>query len=409
MTAHVNVTRGVSKRGFRPSSKLRERAKDATVSIVVPCLNEEAVIGEFVDWCHKGLRDAGRAGQILIVDSSTDRSPEIARERGAEVVQVPRRGLGRAYIDALPSITGDYVIMGDCDLTYDFRAVAPFIDKLDEGYEFVMGSRFAGEIEPGAMPRLHRYFGTPVTTWVLNLIYGSRYSDIHCGMRAMTREALVGLGLESQSWEYASEMVLKAARQKLKVAEVPVRFYKDREGRVSHHKRNGWLSPWIAGWINLKVMFLYAPDFFMWRPGWLLFLLGLLLTTALGAGPVRLLGVGLDLHSMLLGLTMTTLGYSALQLATLARAFYNFDPARGRRLAQAFTYDRGVIAAGLLTGAGVALNAVLLVHWLRHGLMLSRVSHPGLFGLLLIILGFQTFVFTLLFHMIQDRRGGEPG
>jgi glycosyltransferase involved in cell wall biosynthesis len=404
------LTRSLLKRGERPSAGARQRvkAREATVSIVVPCLNEETVIGEFIDWCHQGLRDAGRSGQILIVDSSTDRSPEIARARGAQVLQVPLRGLGRAYIDAIPAITGDYVIMGDCDLTYDFRALAPFVEKLDDGYDFVMGSRFAGEIEPGSMPGLHRYFGTPVTTWVLNLIYGSHYSDIHCGMRAMTRESLLGLGLESQSWEYASEMVLKAARQRLKIAEVPVHFYKDREGRVSHHKRSGWLSPWIAGWINLKVMFLFAPDFFMWRPGWLLFLLGLLLTGGLSRGPVQAFGVGFDLHSMLLGLTMTTLGYTALQFATLARAYYNFDPPRTKRLARLFTYDRGVVSAALIGGAGLALNALLTVHWFRHGLKLSHVSHPGLFGLMLIILGFQTFVFTLLFQMIQSR-GRDAG
>jgi glycosyltransferase involved in cell wall biosynthesis len=393
---------------------MRERVRSSatsppkTVSIVVPCLNEEAVIGEFVDWCREGLRAAGREGQILIVDSSTDRSPQIAKEHGADVLDVPKMGLGRAYIDAIPYVRGDYVILGDCDLTYDFRELGPFVEKLDQGCDFVMGNRFAGAIEPGAMPALHRYFGTPITTWILNVIYGSRYGDIHCGMRAITREALLGLRLESQSWEYASEMVLKAARQNLKVAEVPVRFYKDREGRVSHHKRLGWLSPWIAGWINLRVMFLYAPDFFMWGPGWVLFLLGLFLASCLSRGPVHWLGVGLDLHSMLLGLTMTTLGYSAIQFATLARTFYNFDRDRTRRLAQRFTYDRGMLAAAVLGGAGLLCNVVLLGDWLRHSLRLSQISYAGLLGLLLIILGFQTFLFTLSFHMIQKRPEG-PG
>lgn len=392
----------------RPTTSRLVVANPRTVSIVVPCLNEEAVIGEFIDWCRAGLHDSGREGQILIVDSSTDRSPEIARAHGAEVLTVPLRGLGRAYIDAIHAIRGDYVIMGDCDLTYDFREIAPFFDKLDEGHDFVIGNRFSGQIEPGAMPNLHRYFGTPLTTWILNRIYGARYSDIHCGMRALTREALVGLSLESQSWEYASEMVLKAARQNLKVAEVPVKFYKDREGRLSHHKRNGWLSPWIAGWINLKVMFLYAPDFFLSKPGWFLLLLGLFLTTGLSRGPTRLFGVGLDLHSMLLGLTCTTLGYSAIQFATLARVFYNFDPPRTSRLARIFTYDRGMLASTLLVVAGMVLNASLMIDWLRHGLKLSEISHPGLFGLMLIIVGFQTFVFTLSFHMIQNRRRGQP-
>jgi glycosyltransferase involved in cell wall biosynthesis len=372
-----------------------------TVSIVVPCLNEELCIGEFVDWCSDGLKKAGRQGQILIIDSSTDRSAEIAEAQGAEVLRTPKRGLGRAYIEALPHIKGDYVIMGDCDLTYDFRDLKPFVDRLDQGDDFVMGSRFKGYIEPGAMPKLHQYFGTPVTTWILNFMYGTRYSDIHCGMRAMTRTALDRIHLESQSWEYASEMVLKAAKLRLKIGEVPVRFYKDREGRLSHHKRAGWLSPWRAGWINLKVMFLYAPDFFLMKPGWIMFVLGLLLTVSLIGGPFKLFGVGLDLHSMLLGITLTTLGYSAVQFATLAQVFYNFDPKRRRRLASWLTYDRGVATAGLLAGVGFLLNAILLAHWIKVGTLLDEISHPALFGLMLLILGFQTFTFTLLFHMIH--------
>jgi glycosyltransferase involved in cell wall biosynthesis len=394
---------GRARHSDRPSVRMHARASK-TVSIVVPCLNEERVIGEFVAWCREGLRAVGREYQILIIDSSDDDSPRIAAEQGAQVLRVPKRGLGRAYIDAIPHITGDYVIMGDCDLTYDFRDLAPFLAKLDQGYEFVMGNRFAGAIEPGAMPKLHRYFGTPLTTWILNLIYGSNYSDIHCGMRAMTREALARIHLESQSWEYASEMVLKAALLKLRVAEVPVRFYKDREGRVSHHKRAGWFSPWVAGWINLKVMFLYAPDFFVRKPGWLMLTFGLLIALSLCAGPIQLGGVGFDLHWMLLGVTLATLGYSALQLATLVRAFYNFDPEGLRTLARRFTYNRGVFTGGALAALGGLLNGTLLLTWIHHGLRLSRVSHPALFGLLLIILGFQTFVFTLLFHMIQKRR-----
>jgi glycosyltransferase involved in cell wall biosynthesis len=381
----------------RPSPELK------TISIVVPCLNEEICIGEFVDWCREGLAEVGRPSQILIVDSSTDRSPEIAEEHGAEVLRVPKRGLGRAYIDALPHIRGDYIIMGDCDLTYDFREIKPFVDKLDEGNDFVIGSRFAGYIEPGAMPKLHRYFGTPLTTWILNFIYGSRYSDIHCGMRALTREALDRIHLDSQSWEYASEMVLKAARLRLRTAEVPVRFYKDRDGRLSHHKRAGWFSPWQAGWINLKSMFLYAPDFFLKWPGWLMLALGLVLSASLARGPYHLAGVGMNMHFMLLGFTLTTLGYSAVQLSVLARAFYNFDPAWRGRLARWLTYDRGVLTGMGVAAVGVLNNLVLLANWLHQGMTLKQISYQALFGLLLIVLGFQTFTFTLLFQMINGR------
>jgi glycosyltransferase involved in cell wall biosynthesis len=390
-----------------PTTASSQGPAQKTVSIVVPCLNEELVIGEFVDWCKEGLKKAGLRGQILIIDSSTDRSAEIAKKHGAEVLHTPKRGLGRAYIDALPHITGDYVIMGDCDLTYDFRDIKVFVDHLEQGHDFVMGSRFKGYIEAGAMPKLHQFFGTPGTTWILNRMYGTRYSDIHCGMRAMTRDALFRINLESQSWEYASEMVLKAAKLRLKISEVPVRFYKDRDGRLSHHKRAGWLSPWRAGWINMKVMFLYAPDFFLMKPGWIMFVLGLLLTTSLVGGPFHLGSVGLDLHTMLLGITLATLGYSAVQFATLAQVFYNFDPKRRRRLAQWLTYNRGMLASGALGLIGLSLNSILLVHWVRGGLRLEQISYPAVFGLMLLILAFQTFTFTLLFHMIHMRYEGR--
>ncbi len=188
------------------------------ISIVVPALNEKITIGEFVDWCRQGLAKAGVSGEILIVDSSSDGTPEIALSRGARVLRTPKRGLGRAYIDALPYIRGKFIVMGDCDLTYDFRALKDFVDRYHEGYEFVMGSRFKGSIEPAAMPALHRYFGTPLTTWILNSIYRSTFTDIHCGMRGMTKSALERIDLQSQSWEYASEMVLKATRLGLRIA-----------------------------------------------------------------------------------------------------------------------------------------------------------------------------------------------
>ena len=374
------------------------------VSIVTPCLNEELVVGEFVDWCHEGLERAGVEGEIVIVDSSTDRSAEIAEAHGARVLRTPRRGLGRAYIDAEPHLRGEWIIMGDCDLTYDFREVRPFIDQLAEGYEFVMGSRFRGYIEPGAMPRLHRFFGTPLTTWILNRMYRSRFSDIHCGMRAMTADALRRIDLQSQSWEYASEMVVKAAKLRLRTAEVPVRFFKDRDGRESHHKRAGWWSPWAAGWRNLSVMFLYAPDFFLIVPGILMLVLGLVLSVVLAAGPVEI-GVGLDLHWMLLGVALSLLGYSALQLGVLARVHYDFDPAFSERTLRLLTISRGSLAAGTLVLAGLVLDLILLEDWISHGFRLTDLSYTGTLGLLLIVLGFQTFTFTLLLQML-GRRGG---
>jgi len=225
------------------------------LTFLIPALNEEITIGEFVDWCKEGLHAAEVKGQILIIDSSTDNTTQIALQHGSEVLTVPRKGLGRAYIDAIPYVRGKYVIMGDADLTYDVRNIKPFLEKFREGYEFIMGSRFKGRIAPRAMPPLHRYFGTPLTTWMLNRVYKSSFSDIHCGLRGITLDALKEMQLESQSWQYATETIIKSIKLGLKSTEVPVDFYKDREGRQSHHRRTGWYSPWLAGLSTLKTIF----------------------------------------------------------------------------------------------------------------------------------------------------------
>jgi len=376
-------------------------ASPVDVSIVVPSLNEEITVGEFVDWCRQGLESAGVRGQILIVDSSTDKTPEIALAHGGEVLRTPKRGLGRAYIDASSYIRGQWIIMGDADLTYDFRELSPFVEAFRKGAEFVMGSRFRGSIERGAMPGLHRYFGTPLTTWILNRIYGSRYSDIHCGMRGLTRSALEQIDLKSQSWEYASEMVLKAARLKLVTAEVPVKFYKDREGRFSHHRRMGWLSPWIAGWLNLKVMLVYTPDSFLLKPGIVLTAVGALISCALAMGPVTIGGVGFSLYWLLFGVTCVTLGYSSIQIGVLARVMHGLRPKSLKRLRQVLSYDRGMLISAGCVLVGIILLGTLVYHYLNSEFKLFEISHPAIFGLLLIIVGFQTFCFTLLLEMAQ--------
>jgi hypothetical protein len=264
-----------------------------------------------------------------------------------------------------------------------------------------MGSRFRGSIEKGAMPALHRYFGTPLTTWILNRIYGGHYSDIHCGMRGLTRSALERIDLKSQSWEYASEMVLKAARLNLATAEVPVKFYRDREGRVSHHRREGWLSPWVAGWLNLKVMLVYTPDSFLLRPGIVLVGIGLLISLALAPGPLTIGGVGFSLYWMLFGVTCFTLGYSSIQIGVLARVLHGLRPQSLGRLQRALNYNRGMLLSAVCVIVGVVLLGILVYHYLHSAFRLFEISHPAIFGLLLIIAGFQTFCFTLLLEMAQ--------
>jgi glycosyltransferase involved in cell wall biosynthesis len=371
------------------------------VSIVIPALNEQLTIGDFVDWCKEGLAKAGAVGEILIIDSSTDRTKEIALAHGARVLSTPKRGLGRAYIDSLPYIRGKYIVMGDCDCTYDFRELTPFVEKFRGGAEFVMGSRFRGYIEPGAMPPLHRYFGTPITTWILNVIFGSKFSDIHCGMRGITKSAFERMTLRSQSWEYASEMVLKSVHMDLATEEVPIRFLKDREGRLSHHKRSGWFSPFAAAWINLRAMFVYGANFFLYKPGFLMLLLGLLLLLPLSAGELTIGPITFSLYWMLLGVTLGTLGLQCIYLGVIAQVFFDYTGERTRVWFRRFPYTRTVAIAAALSVAGLVLSISLIVSYIHHDYRLvegNMVNHLGVTGLFLLIAGFTTFTFTLILH-----------
>lgn len=369
------------------------------ISIVIPALNEETTVGDFVDWCREGLAAAGVSGEVVIIDSGTDRTTELALEHGARVLKTPRRGLGRAYIDALPFIRGKYVLMGDADCTYDFRELTPFLEKFHEGNEFVMGSRWKGSIEPGSMPPLHQYLGTPLTTWILNVVYGSHFSDIHCGMRGMTAVALRRMGLQSQSWEYASEMVLKSVHMRLRTAEVPVRFLKDREGRMSHHRRAGWWSPFQAAWINLRAMFVYGADFFAFRPGLAMLAVGLVLTLPLSFGPITVGPVHFSLYWMLLGMTLTLLGLQSFYMGCLAQVLHDYSGAARRRWLRIFPYTRTVLGSAVAFGLGLILSAALAIDYLRSGLALGasdRIPYLGALGLLLLVTSFMTFTFALL-------------
>ncbi len=384
---------------------------DPELSIVVPALNEELTVGEFVAWCKEGLATAKVAGEILIVDSSDDRTAEIARAGGARVLKVPRRGLGRAYIDALPHVRGKWIVMGDADCTYDFREIAPFVDRFRDGFEYVMGSRWKGSIETGSMPALHRYFGTPFTTFILNRLFNSRFTDIHCGMRGITRDALERMNLQSQSWEYASEMVLKSVKMNLGTAEVPVTFLKDREGRLSHHKREGWLSPFLAAWINLRAMFIYGSDYFLVKTGAVLTVIGLLLTLSLTFGNIVVGSLHLSLNTQFLGVAVLAVGCQTLFFGCVAQVLFDYTGRHSIRWRRLFPYTRTVLIAFGLVVLGIVLAIPLMVTFLNHDLALAGsdavVNHVAVTGLAASITGAQLFVSTLLLHgaIIATTRG----
>ncbi len=292
--------------------------------------------------------------------------------------------------------------MGDADCTYDFRELIPFVEAFQSGAEFVMGSRWKGSIEPGAMPPHHQYFGTPFTTWILNRLYSSRFSDIHCGMRGITKESLERMQLQSQSWEYASEMVLKSVHMKLKTVEVPVHFLKDRNGRVSHHRREGWWSPFAAAWINLKAMFIYGSDFFTFKPGVISFLLGLLLCLPATFGVVTIGSISLSLFWQLLGMSLVVLGLIGIYAGIISKVLFDYTGQEATKWTRILSYTRSTIISGALTFIGISTMVPLLNDYFSNGLVLPPPPHPSthlaITGLMLSLSGLITFNFTLIIH-----------
>ena len=211
------------------------------ISVVIPCLNEEEAVGKVVDQALEGIRRSGRTGEVIVVDNaSTDRSAEVAAEHGATVVREERPGYGSAYLAGLAVAHGDFIVMGDADETYPMQDLAPFVERLAEGDDLVMGSRFEGTIHGEAMPWLNRHVGNPILTGLLNILFGVKISDAHCGMRAVRRDALPTLDLHSTGMEFASEMVFKAFRRKLRVSEIPIDYYP----RVGESKLNRFGDAW---------------------------------------------------------------------------------------------------------------------------------------------------------------------
>lgn len=293
------------------------------VSIVVPTKNESITVAQFIHWCNEGFTRAGVTGEIILVDNSSDNTPHLARALGAKVIELKKNGLGVAYQAAQKKIKGKYVVLGDADCTYDFRKISPFISALDDGYDFVLGNRFKGKIEKGSMPLHHQYFGSPATSFIFKFGLGLPTGDIHCGMRAMTQELFNSLPFLELGWEYATEMIVSARNLDAKITEIPIDFYKEPAGRVSHHKRSSWLSPFRAGWGTLRVTTTYLIDRIFVIPGLILLFISTALNAAIFIFPNSLLSffkVGLLAQSILV--FVSSIGAFAFTTGILARFAY---------------------------------------------------------------------------------------
>ncbi|MEE8226978.1 MAG: glycosyltransferase family 2 protein, partial [Kiloniellales bacterium] len=289
-------------------------------------------------------------GEVLVADNgSTDDSPAIAESLGARVVKVPERGYGGALLGGIAAARGRYVIMGDADDSYDFTALDLFIDKLREGYELVMGNRFKGGIRPGAMPPLHRYLGNPVLTAIGRRFFGSKIGDFHCGLRGFNREAIRRLNLTTTGMEFASEMVVKATLQKLRIAEVPTTLSPDGRTRPSH------LRSWRDGWRHLRFLLLFSPRWLFLYPGGLLTLAGIASMLWLLPGPRTVGGLTLDVHTLVYSAAAIVCGFQSVAFSVIAKVF----AINAKLLPEDRRIDKFVDLLSLEVGIGVGL--VLLI------------------------------------------------
>ena len=333
------------------------------LTVVLPCLNEAETLAVCIRKAKASIASLGIDGEVVIADNgSTDGSQDIARAEGARVVDVPIRGYGAALTAGIADAKGEFVIMGDADDSYDLSNLGPFVEALRGGADLVMGNRFAGGIEPGAMPALHRYLGNPVLTAVGRILFRSPVKDFHCGLRGFRRQAILELDLRTTGMEFASEMVVKATLNKLNIVEVPTTLSPDGRSRAPH------LRTWRDGWRHLRFLLLYSPRWLFLYPGMILFLVGLVLGGVLLAGPIQIGEHALDVSALVYAMAAVLIGFQAILFAAFSRAFVANEglmpPSPGMQKAfKVLNLERGLIIGLLLLIVGVALAIYGFIHW----------------------------------------------
>lgn len=356
------------------------------ISIVIPALNEEGIVGKTVRSVPvEELRKKGLDVEIVVVDNaSTDNTASEARDAGARVVLGKKRGYGNAYLKGFAEAEGDIVVMGDADGTYPFEMTYEFVQPILNGEaDFVMGSRLKGDIKKGAMPALHRYIGNPFLTWVLNVLFKAGISDAHCGMRAIKKDVLYGLHLKSGGMEFASEMVIEAARQNVKTVEIPITYY-PRGGESK-------LSSFSDGWRHLRFMMLYRPTPFLLGPGLVALILGIVLTAGVS------LGLQSRMHTLVLGSLLLIIGYQLLLgwiNFGVFGAVYGVTEKSGfiKKLMDYHSLGNELFMGLILLAAGVAVGLKVLFSWSAVGFGALFQVQYAMLALILSILGIQTIV-----------------
>lgn len=383
------------------------------LTILMPCLNEAETLAICIEKAQSFLSRSGVRGEVLISDNgSTDGSQAIATGLGARVSEAPRRGYGAALINGIENARGRFIIMGDADDSYDFVNLDAFVERLRGGADLVMGNRFKGGIEPGAMPPLHKYLGNPVLSGIGQLFFRPGIGDFHCGMRGFNRDRIRALDLQTTGMEFASEMVVKASLARYRIEEVPTTLKKDGRSRPPH------LRSWHDGWRHLRFLLLFAPRWLFVYPGLVAFLLGAIAVGIIAFGGIEIAGVGFDVTTMVYASALCVIGYQALLFFWLTKLFATqegFLPAspRYRAIVAKWSAERGLLIGLALFLIGIAIGVVQVARWgsLDFGPQdaadVVRIAIPSALGL---ILGFQTMMMSFFSGVLTTpRRETRPG
>jgi glycosyltransferase involved in cell wall biosynthesis len=369
------------------------------VSVVIPCLNEAENIEECVRAALEAIVRMGVHGEVVVADNnSEDDSARLAERAGARVVVEKRRGYGSAYLAGFEASRGTYIVMADADLTYDFDEIPRFVAELEAGAEMVIGDRM-DNIQPGAMPWLHQYVGNPILTGLLNLFFRTGISDAHCGMRALRREVLPRLDLRTTGMEFASEMVIRASKEKLKIAEFPIEY----------HPRGGEskLSSFRDGWRHLRFLLVHSPNHLFIVPGAALAGVGTLIVVFVGAG-LDFFGRAWGVHALIGGALLMIVGTQVLALGLCAHAYGTYfmgeqDPWFDRMRAR-FRLEHGLLLGGAFTLVGVVMGGLILATWIAHGFGSLADEHLAVIAATLMIVGIQIFFSAFLLSILGLRR-----
>ncbi|MBT0668265.1 glycosyltransferase family 2 protein [Novosphingobium profundi] len=381
---------------------LASARRDVEVSAIIPCLNEERTLANCIRKAQQAFAERGLVGEVVVGDNgSSDASVQIALELGARVVHQPVKGYGAAIQAAAQAAHGRYLIMADADESYDWSVLGTFVDALEHGADLVMGNRFAGGIEEGAMPPLHKYLGNPVLSAVARTLHRSPVRDFHCGMRGFTRDAFIRMGARSPGMEFASEMVINAHRAGLCVREVPIRLYPDKRGRAPH------LRSFRDGWRHLSLILANAPDTLYLGPGLTLLALGVLGLAALAAGPIHLAGLYLGIHWVALAAMATLIGLMAVLFGTIAKvAIALYHPFVTGRMVPLLARSRPVealaLTGGLLAAVGFCADAWLAYRWIAVGGAMETSVHFVFVDTTLCVAGVSMVLGAFVLKLLLD-------